>query len=73
METNTEIPDAIDRKGRGVYLDTNGHRDFSPAQLRRVQAIAAVLLLAAALVGVWAYLAVSGVVPAAPWSAVGKA
>lgn len=72
METNN-IPDAIDRKGRGVYLDTNGHREFSPAQMKRVQATAKVFLIVAALIAVWAFLAVAGIVPAAPWSAVGKA
>lgn len=40
---------------------------------RRAQKVAAIFLAVMAVVALYAFLAVAGIVPAAPWSPIGKA
>jgi hypothetical protein len=63
-------PVGVTRRGRLVWEDERGERDFSPATQRRVRVGGAVFL---ALVLLLALGVATGVVPAAPWSAMGGA
>jgi hypothetical protein len=60
----------VTRRGNLVWEDEDGNREWSPRTQRRVQigSIVAVVLLAALVLAM-----VTGLVPAAPWSAIGRA
>lgn len=60
-------PIGVDRKGRLVWGDAAGNRDFSPTTQRRIR-IAAALFLTAVLVAT-----VVGLIAPAPWSPMGGA
>lgn len=63
-------PIGVTPKGRIVWADADGNREFSPVVQRRVW------LASVAFVALFILLAlglVTGLIPAAPWSPIGKA
>ena len=58
-------PLGVSRRGRIVWGDEDGHRDFSPRVQLIASRIAGVVLIVFGLV---ALLLATGVIPAAPWA-----
>lgn len=71
MNSNYDVtPIGVTRKGRLVYGDQNGEREFSPRTMRAIQLGSAALLL---IVGLAVVLTALGIIPPAPWSPMGQA
>lgn len=69
MSYTTSIPAAMTQKGRPVYLDANGDRDFSPQTQAVIRSIVVAVLTFVALLAAGVG---TGIIPPAPWSPMGQ-
>jgi hypothetical protein len=66
---NGDLTPAVTAKGRIIWLNADGEREFGPLTQQRIQVAAGLLFLLLGLLLVGIY---TGKLPAAPWSPIGQ-
>lgn len=66
---NDDLTPAVTRKGKIIWLDADGNREFSALTQQRIQVVAIIFLTLVAALGLGL---ATGVIEPAPWSPMGQ-